>query len=188
MYRKKIIVNKYEEKTCEILDAVVKKYDARLFSKTRVADVLQITNSGLPSNEYSYALMAHFDFVITKKDSTPEFAVEFDESHHQFNKSAINFYAIPPRMISTGIAEYNIAKKLRKCIEGNNSSISNYPAILKMRKYLVEKYDTFPYSSTSPTDLNSQEDFISLFHFYRNWMLNFDFLFYNVSSRSELAG
>ena len=36
--------------------------------------------------------------------------------------------------------------------------------------------------------LNSQQDFISLFHFYRNWVLNFDFLFHNVSSRLELAG
>src|SRR5665647_2530629 len=42
--------------------------------------------------------------------------------------------------------------------------------------------------STSPTDLNSQQDFISLFHFYLNWVLNFDFLFHNVSSRLELAG
>ena len=36
--------------------------------------------------------------------------------------------------------------------------------------------------------LNSQQDFISLFHFYRNWVLNFDFLFHNVSSRLELTG
>jgi hypothetical protein len=89
MYRKKIIVNEYEERTSEVLDEVVKKYDARLFSKTRVADAIQITNSGLSSKEYSYALKAHFDFVVCKKDSTSEFAVEFDEPHHRYNNSAI---------------------------------------------------------------------------------------------------
>jgi len=89
MFRKKLIVNKYEEKTDEVLDAVVKKYDARLSLKPRVADALQITNSGLSYNEYSYALKAHFDFVVCKKDSTPEFAVEFDELHHKLEKETI---------------------------------------------------------------------------------------------------
>jgi hypothetical protein len=89
MYQKKIIVNKYEKKTIELLDAVVKKYDACLFSKTRVADALEITNSGLSNNEFKYALQAHFDFVVCKKDSTSEFAVEFDEPSHKFKKDAI---------------------------------------------------------------------------------------------------
>lgn len=277
MYRRKIIVNKDEKRTNDVLDAVVKKYDALFYPKLRIADVLQINNSGLPNNEFTYALKAHFDFVICNKDYTPEFAVEFDEEHHKFDEnairkdklknnicyklkfpllritsdyfekiggfptilswitelyflqkrfyvaqeqgqiptdepwlwfslvgydpfiyhrafieqafnkglccepltekisgsrndgksyatlailkikddeyiaslvecSAINFYAIPPRAISTEIAEYNIAKKLKKYIEGNNTSISTYPAILKMRKYFIEKYDTFPYS------------------------------------------
>ena len=277
MYRKKIIVNEYEEKTSKVLDEVVKKYDARLFSKTRVADTIQITNSGLSSKEYSYALKAHFDFVVCKKDSTSEFAVEFDEPHHRYNNSAIyndklknniccklkfpllritseylekigkfpsilswitelyflqkgfyvaqekgdipldepwlwinvvgydpfvsfkvsiqkaydkgqcsdpmtkyisgscndrksyatlavlkikdneyisslvecsaiNFYAIPPRAISTEIAEYNVAKKLKKYIEGNDIITSTYPDILEMRTDFVKKYDIFPYS------------------------------------------
>lgn len=90
MYRRKIIVNKYEEKTYETLDTVAKRYDARIFPKVRVADALQITKSGLSYNEYSYALKAHFDFVVCKKDYTSEFAVEFDESHHQYVKSAID--------------------------------------------------------------------------------------------------
>ena len=273
MYRKKIIVNKYEEKTKNVLDAVVKKYDACLFPKTRVADALQITNSGLSHNEYSYALKAHFDFVVSKKDSTSEFAIEFDEPHHKFDEDAIrkdklknnicsklelpllritsdylekignfptilswitelyflqerfylaqeqgqipmdepwlwfclegydpfihfrafiektyekglcsdpiphyisgscddrksyttlavlkikdneyitslvecfaiNFYAIPPRMISTELAVCNVAKKLKKYIEGNTIITSTYPDILEMKQDFVEKFST----------------------------------------------
>lgn len=274
----KAIHEYYSNKTKDILNAVLKKYDACLSPKTRVADALRITNSGLSSNEYSYALKAHFDFVVCKEDSTSEFAVEFDELRHPYDKStiyedelnknniccklefpllritseylekigkfpsilswitelyflqkrfyvaqekgdvpldepwlwfnvvgydpfvrfkvfiqkaydkglcsdsmtecisgsyndkksyatlavlkirdneyiaslvecsAINFYAIPPRAISTEIAEYNVAKKLGKYIEGNNSIISTYPEILEMRKDFVKKYNTFPYS------------------------------------------
>jgi len=88
MYRKRIL-NKQEERTHDILNDITKKYEARLFTKNRVADLLLIENSGLSDNEYSYALKAHFDFVIADKDYMPEFAIEFDGSQHRFNKSAI---------------------------------------------------------------------------------------------------
>ncbi|KKG08763.1 DUF2726 domain-containing protein [Methanosarcina sp. 2.H.A.1B.4] len=87
--RRKRIENKQEERTHEILNDIAKEYEARIFTKTRVADVLEIGNTGLSDNEYKYALMAHFDFVVTDNDYMPKFAVEFDGSQHKSDASAI---------------------------------------------------------------------------------------------------
>ena len=51
--------------------------------KVRVADALDIDNSGLTNAEYSYALKAHFDFVIARENELPAFAVEFDGPQHE---------------------------------------------------------------------------------------------------------
>lgn len=80
--RKKIIVNDYEESTELALNRVAKKQNARVFSKIRVADAIDINDSGLSNEVYSYALKAHFDFVFTDSSSIALFAVEFDENHH----------------------------------------------------------------------------------------------------------
>jgi hypothetical protein len=89
MYLKKI-ENKQEKRTREILDDIASQYDARIFSKIRVADTLIIENSGLPKDEYSYALKAHFDCVVVNKDSIAEFAVEFDGLQHKFDTKSIH--------------------------------------------------------------------------------------------------
>jgi hypothetical protein len=80
--RKKIIVNDYEESTELALNRIAKKQNARVFSKIRIADALEIAGSGLSAEEYSYALKAHFDFVFADASSKALFAVEFDEGHH----------------------------------------------------------------------------------------------------------
>jgi hypothetical protein len=87
--RLKRIENSQEERTYEILNDIAKEYEARIFTKIRIADVLEIRNSGLHDNEYKYALMAHFDFVVTDADYMPKFAVEFDGSQHKTDVSAI---------------------------------------------------------------------------------------------------
>ncbi|AKB25620.1 hypothetical protein MSMTP_2151 [Methanosarcina sp. MTP4] len=89
MHRKPLLVNKQERLTDEILEKTVSKYEARVFSKIRIADVLDINNSGISNKEYTYALKAHFDFVVTNEGTFPEFVVEFDEKYHKYNKSAI---------------------------------------------------------------------------------------------------
>jgi len=89
MYRKPLLVNKQERLTEKILGKTVSKYNARIFSKVRIADVLDINNSGISNKEYTYALKAHFDFVITNEDTIPEFIVEFDEKYHKYDRSAI---------------------------------------------------------------------------------------------------
>lgn len=88
-YRLKRILNEPEEVTNKILNDVTSKYEASVHIKFRVADVLEIRNSGLHDNEYKYALMAHFDFLVTDKDHIPKFAVEFDGSQHKTDASAI---------------------------------------------------------------------------------------------------
>lgn len=88
-YRLKRILNEPEEVTNKILNDVTSKYEASVHTKIRVADVLEIINSGLHDNEYKYALMAHFDFLVTDKDHMPKFAVEFDGSQHKTDASAI---------------------------------------------------------------------------------------------------
>jgi len=49
-------------------------------------------------------------------------------------------------MISTELAVYNVAKKLKKYIKSNTIT-STYSEIVEMRKEFVEKYDTFPFST-----------------------------------------
>lgn len=87
--RKRILVNKYEEITHKTLQEAVSKADAQVFAKVRVADVLQIERSGITDQEYSYALSAHFDFVIAAADSSAEFAVEFDGRQHSIDSAVI---------------------------------------------------------------------------------------------------
>lgn len=87
--RRKRMLNEKEEKTNDILNLITSKYEAHVYPKSKIADVLEIRNSGLSDNEYKYALMAHFDFVVANKDHMPEFAVEFDGSQHKYDLSAI---------------------------------------------------------------------------------------------------
>jgi hypothetical protein len=58
---------------------------ANVYSKLRIADVLAIAGSGLDDDFYSFALKAHFDFVVTDADRLPLFAVEFDGPQHDSN-------------------------------------------------------------------------------------------------------
>ena len=106
----------------------------KAYDKGLCSDPMTEYISGSCNDGKSYATLA----VLKIKDN--EYIASLVEC------SAINFYAIPPSAISTEVAEYNVAKKLKKYIEGNNSIISTYPEILEMRKDFVEKYDTFPYS------------------------------------------
>lgn len=81
MFKK--IFNIHEEATNLRLDEVCANYGAKAYPKVRVADVLPIENSGISSVEYSYALKAHFDFVVCDKDHMPQFSVEFDGPYHK---------------------------------------------------------------------------------------------------------
>jgi hypothetical protein len=79
----------------EMLGRVVERWPgARLWPKPRIADVLDIDDSGITADEYSYALKAHFDFVVCRHDrdrlrDIPQFAVEFDGRQHQTDTTQI---------------------------------------------------------------------------------------------------
>lgn len=87
--RRKRMLNEKEEITIDILNAVTSKYGAHVWIKSKIADVLNIENSGLSDKEYKYALMAHFDFVVADYNYMPKFTVEFDGSQHKSDASAI---------------------------------------------------------------------------------------------------
>jgi hypothetical protein len=78
----KKILNIPEAITHETLRKVTDAWSARLFCKVRVADVLGIEGSGMDDSLYTFALKAHFDFVITDEKFRPAFAVEFDGVGH----------------------------------------------------------------------------------------------------------
>lgn len=88
MDRRKKLLNYSETLTDEILQESVKTHDARVFPKVRVADALNIERSGISDEQYSYALKAHFDFVVCR-GSLPLFSVEFDGPHHQAESDAL---------------------------------------------------------------------------------------------------
>ncbi len=78
----KRLLNLPESVTDLRLREVCEDFDAKVFAKVRVADVLPIENSGIDDEHYRYSLRAHFDFVVTDDSDQPLFAVEFDGASH----------------------------------------------------------------------------------------------------------
>jgi Protein of unknown function (DUF2726) len=78
----KRLLNRSEEDALSALNAAVAEYALQVHVKTRVADALPIERSGISSDLFSYALKAHFDFLVTDEDTHPKFAVEFDGRGH----------------------------------------------------------------------------------------------------------
>lgn len=81
--RRPLLVNPEEIATDAALEEAAERCGLHVHPKIRVASALDIRNSGLSDEEYSYALKSEFDFVIADgRDRMPHFAVEFDEPHH----------------------------------------------------------------------------------------------------------
>lgn len=78
----KRLLNRSEEGALHKLSSVTSQYGLRVNAKVRVADVCPIEGSGISADLYKYALMAHFDFLVTNEEHVPQFAVEFDGPHH----------------------------------------------------------------------------------------------------------
>jgi len=88
--RKRILSNMYEIAAHKALQEAVDRCGAKVYAKVRVADALDINGSGLGPEEYTYALKAHFDFVIARDDESAAFAVEFDGRSHDLNAKVIS--------------------------------------------------------------------------------------------------
>lgn len=81
--RRPLLVNEGEFRTDEVLREAAADLGYGIHTKVRMADALDIDRSGLSNDAYSYALRAHFDWVVTDLGTTtPEFAVEFDGDSH----------------------------------------------------------------------------------------------------------
>src|SRR5215469_278044 len=77
------LLNRYEEVTYHRMKEIADRVGSHVFAKVRIADVLPINGSGISEKDFSYALQAHFDFVVTDGDSNALFAVEFDGPIHR---------------------------------------------------------------------------------------------------------
>lgn len=84
------ILNSYEEITYHCLKEVTDRVGLHVFSKLRIADALPINRSGISEDDFSYALKAHFDFVVLNTDFKALFAVEFDGPTHRNDKQIAN--------------------------------------------------------------------------------------------------
>ena len=65
----------------ELLFQSAARHGAEIYRKARIADAIDVDQLG--SRDLArFALMGHFDFVITQDDRSPPFAVEFDGTGH----------------------------------------------------------------------------------------------------------
>jgi hypothetical protein len=77
----KRLSNRGEAYVHELLAPAAARHDADIYRKVRIADVVDIDY--LNSREFGrFALMGHFDFVVTDGDHNPQFAIEFDGGGH----------------------------------------------------------------------------------------------------------
>lgn len=77
----KRLSNRGEVYVHSLLAPAAARHDAEIYRKVRVADVVDIDYL----NSYKlgrFALMGHFDFVVTDRDHNPQFAIEFDGGGH----------------------------------------------------------------------------------------------------------
>jgi len=77
------LLNRYEEVTYDALQRVCETSGAHVFPKVRIADVFRIENETITPAHLSYALKAHFDFLVTDNDYQPLFSVEYDGPLHK---------------------------------------------------------------------------------------------------------
>lgn len=87
----KKLSNLSEQQVFEQIQPTADRYAAHVYRKVRIADVVDI--KFLEAKYSSYALKAHYDFVISDREHTPHFAIEFDgpghTSQHDIMKDSI---------------------------------------------------------------------------------------------------
>lgn len=91
MDRRKSLLNQSERKTLLVLSKTASEHSAEVFTKVRIADALELAGSKLSNDLFTYALKAHFDFVVGRgAEAKTLFAVEFDGPVHTSDASTIN--------------------------------------------------------------------------------------------------
>ncbi len=82
----KKIMNRSEALTRKHLSQICNNHNVSVYPKVRLADIFPIEGSGISNELYSFALKAHFDFIVADSDESPLFAVEFDGVQHESEK------------------------------------------------------------------------------------------------------
>jgi very-short-patch-repair endonuclease len=75
------LLNKAEEMTFRELNSIVEDNGLRLFSKSRLSDVI-LKDEILPRAIFDFYTRAHVDFVVTDQQTKPMFIVEYDGPSH----------------------------------------------------------------------------------------------------------
>lgn len=78
----KRLVNRYEKLTHDVLKPVLNRFHLSIYPKVRLADVIEPDDVGATGALKTYALKAHFDFVICRNEWDPVYAIEFDGPLH----------------------------------------------------------------------------------------------------------
>lgn len=88
MSRFKRFMNDYEWCAFDILCGALSETDIAVYPKVRIADVVEINQSMISDELYTYALKAHFDFILIQKNKLV-LAIEYDGPWHAFKPSVI---------------------------------------------------------------------------------------------------
>jgi hypothetical protein len=83
----KKLSNKGETKVFDQVSPIADRYGASVYRKIRIADVIDIDRLNIGSLG-SYALKAHYDFVVADESENPLFAIEFDGPGHTTDHDA----------------------------------------------------------------------------------------------------
>jgi hypothetical protein len=109
MSRLKRIFTSGERATYRIVEEVAGHHEVKARRRYASLDVIDIDNSGITNEEYSYALKAHFDVVLVEHN-LPLMAVEFDGGGHDAKKdhlknSLCDRFGLP--MVRVGMIHLN---------------------------------------------------------------------------------
>jgi hypothetical protein len=87
---KPLLLNGGEVAVHTALEDALRTHGLHLDTKVRVGSMLPIDGSGIDKEDFSYALRAEFDFVVSKGSTRkPEFVVEFDGERHLHDPATI---------------------------------------------------------------------------------------------------
>jgi hypothetical protein len=141
----KRILTKGEKVVLTTAEVVASSIGAEAFPKLRVADVIEIENSGISDNLYSYALRAHFDVVICR-NNYPIMAVEFDGTGHDSRNDAkkaelCERFQLP--LVRVGMKHVN-------AVNFEDSSLSFLIHQLECVDRFIENYGSDPYEPYDP--------------------------------------
>ena len=81
--RSRLLLNAAEHRMLEELRILVEPHGADVWCKVGLKDAVDLNNSGISDENYSYAMRAHLDFVVTERSTSRIlFAVEYDGPTH----------------------------------------------------------------------------------------------------------